>query len=196
MSTNNAKKHSDLKKTAFTILLLALVVVFIAIFTGCSVKQVDTPMPKASKAATFKDTPEAVVEEEPENTGVVAFGDVITYADEISLSVSAPADYVPTEWAAGMVEGQPTVVFEFVITNGSSEPFAPEMVFATLSSAGVEASGVFDTENNIGFPPTTSVLPGQTIKWNQAWSVADPAVMTMDISAGFTYDNAIFTNIQ
>lgn len=179
---------------------LALAILFVAgvfLMSGCTAVA-PSPAPEASVAAQPSDEPEVVaeVEEEPAFDGTIPFGEVATYDDEVSVSVSVPGEYVPSEYAAGMVEGQPVLAFEFVITNGSNEPFDPTTVFATMSSGGVEASGVFDTENSVGFPPSTSVLPGQTIKWVQAWSVTDPANLTMDISVGFTYDNIIYTNIQ
>lgn len=171
------------------LLLLALLFVVSFLLMGCSVvPKAEAADPKASQAAT-PETPA----EEPEDDGVSAFGETVTWDSGVSLSVSAPAPYTPTEYAAGAIEGHQTVVFEFVLTNGSDETYDP-MVYGTASSGGVDAPGVFDTSANIGFAPTTAVLVGQTIKWQQAYSVLDPANITMEITAGVLFDDAIFTN--
>ena len=179
MSTNTTKKHSDLKKIGVVVFVLFLIVV--ALFaTGCSTPAASAP------------------EQEPvvEDDGLYAFGETVTYEDGISVSVSEPAYYVAGELASGPVEGQPTLAFKIVVTNSSEEPFDPSLVFATLTSGGAESAGVFDTENEVGFPPVTKVLPGQTVEWVQAWSVVDAASLTLELNVGFTHDAAIFTNVQ
>ena len=189
MSTNIEKKHSDLKKIGIVLFILVLIVV--ALFaTGCSTPAASAPDPKASAAAAPEQEPVA------EDDGTYAFGETVTYEDGVSVSVSEPADYTPGELSAGAVAGQPTLAFKFVVTNNSEEPFDPSLVLATVASGGTEAAGVFDTENEVGFPPMTKVLPGQTIEWVQAWSVADAASLTLELNVGFTHDAAIFTNVQ
>ena len=191
MSTNSTKKHSDLKKIAVVLFVLALVV--IALFaTGCSTPATPTPDPEASAAAAPAEEEPAP---EPEDDGTFAFGETVTYADNLSISVSAPSAYTPSDTAAGMVAGQSYVVFEVVVTNNTGATYEP-MVFNTASSAGQEASMISDVAQSVGFGPTTAVLDGQTIKWHEAYSVADPASITLQVSAGFEYDDAIFTTIQ
>jgi len=169
--------------------LLALV--FVYVFTGCAATpQAEAADPEASQAAA----PDTVSPPEPTND-VHAFGETVTWDNNVSLSVSVPAPYTPSDYAAGAVEGHSTVLFEFVLSNNSDENYEP-LVYGTATSGGVEAPGVFDTAEGIGFPPTTVLLPGQTIKWLQAYSVLDAANITMQVSAGFTYDDAIFTNTQ
>lgn len=189
MSTNTTKKHSDLKKIG-VVLFVALLVVIAIFATGCSTPATSAPDPQASQASAPEQEP--VVEDD----GLYAFGETVTYEDGVSVSVSEPADYVAGELSAGTVEGQPTLAFKFVVTNGSDEPFDPSLVLATLASGGAESAGVFDTENEVGFPPMTKVLPGQTVEWVQAWSVVDAASLTLELNVGFTHDAAIFTNVQ
>jgi hypothetical protein len=191
MSNQYYTKKRNFGKIFLTIIVLFVIFALALLFTGCSTPASSTPDPKASSAST-------PVEEEPvvETPTNPAFGETVSFPDGISLSVSAPAEFVPSELAAGAVEGQPSVVFEFVITNNSEENFDPTIVYATASSGGVEAPGIFDTSENVGFPPTTAILPGQTIKWNQAFSTADPAAITLEVSVGFEYDDVIFTNIK
>ena len=173
-------------------MLLATVAIFAVIFTilllaGCSSAPVKTPDPAASAAST----PTEAVKQDP--PGLPVFGDVISFSDGLSVSASVPSEYTPTELAAGAVAGQSAVIFELVLTNNSDSPFDPILVLASASSAGTEASSIFDTSNNVGFPPTTTVLPGGTIKWNQAWSVADPNNIVLELNVGFD-KNVIFVN--
>lgn len=190
MSYTTSKQRKIGKAVLTTFVLFFLVIIAISV-AGCSTPATATPDPAASSAAA----PEK--EEAPvETPSIPAFGDTVSYEDGLSISVSTPSDYVPSELAAGSVEGQPSVVFEFVFTNNSTENFDPALVFATASSGGVEAPGIFDTSEGIGFPPSTTVLPGQTIKWLQAFSTADPAAITLEVSVGFSNDPAIFTNIK
>lgn len=182
-------------KSVLAVVAVCTLLVFAFILTGCSATPVaeDTD-PEASQAAA-PDTVTPAVEEEPEDDGILAFGETVTWDNNVSLSVSAPAPYTPTEYAAGAVEGQQVVIFELVLTNNSGEVYEPA-VYGTASSGGVEAAGVFDYDQGVTLPPTTAILAGQTIKWQQAYSVADPANITLQISAGFEYDDAIFTNVQ
>ena len=177
------------RSTAFTpLLLLALALIVSFFLMGCTTQQATAADPQASQAAA----PDTVAPPAPEDDGINAFGETVTYDDGLSLSVSTPAPYQPTEMAAGAVEGHTSLAFEFVLTNNSSENVEP-LVFGSATSGGVEAPGVFDTSNGISFPPSTVLLPGQTIKWNSVYSVLDPADVTLQVSAGFEYDDAIFT---
>lgn len=182
------QKQRNIGKMVLTTLVLFVIVVLALVFTGCSVPASSTPDPAASSAST----PEEPAAQEP--PAIPVFGETITYDDGISVSVSAPAPYTPSELAAGVVEGQQAVVFEIVITNNSTEGFDPTLALASASSAGVEASGIFDTSNQIGFPPSTTVTPGSTIKWQQAFSVADPNNITFELQVGFTHDPALFVS--
>lgn len=193
MSTTPAKKHSDLKAIGVTLFILLLIVV--AMFAvGCSTSEASTPDPEASAAAAPAEDSVDEPAPEAEVTGVHAFGETVTFDDGLSLSVSTPSEFTPSELSAGAVDGQSSVVFEFVISNNTDKNFDPVLMLATASSGGSEASGVFDTDQGVGFPPTTVVLPGQTIKWLQAFSVADPASITLETSVSFSHDDVIFTN--
>lgn len=191
MSKSIAKKHSDLRRIGIALLIIALVFVALFAFTGCATTSaVAEPDPAASSATTPSEEPK----QEP--PALPVFGETNTYSDGLSISVSAPADYQPSDVSSGAVDGQASVVFEFVLTNGSTENFDPTLVIATASSAGTEASGIFDVGNDIGFPPSTVVLPGATIKWQQAFSVANPADITMEVTVGFTHDPTIFVSAK
>lgn len=122
----------------------------------------------------------------------LGFGEIFTYENGVSISASAPAVYTPGKYAAGADQAQ-HITFNLTITNGSAEPLEP-MAYGTLASAGTEGSQIFDTENNLNGGPSTVILPGGTITWAEAYSVADPASLILQIAPSFEYENAIFTN--
>lgn len=174
--------------------LLALTIVFLMalFFVGCGVK-----------SAAPQTDPDAVVAEAPaEQTPppidnlIKQFGDVVTYEDGLSVSVSDPSDFAPTEYAAGNDQTY-NIVLGFTVTNGTNEVIDP-FFGVSVSSGGVEASQIFDMDNpagDINFSPDTSVLPGQTVSWNLAFSISDPEAITVDFSPGFEWESAVFTNI-
>ena len=48
----------------------------------------------------------------------------------------------------------------------------------------------------VSVPPTTVILPGESVTWRAAWSVADPNALTMQVAPSFEYQDATFTNIE
>lgn len=187
MSNSTRNQHKTGRIVLTTLVIFALLVV-VFLFTGCATPASSTPDPAASSAAAPAEEPA------PVDDGNYAFGETASFEDGVSLSLSEGTAFTPSDTAMGQVAGQQFLVYEFVLTNNSEENFDPTLVYATASSGGVEAPGIFDTAANIGFPPSTVVLPGQTIKWTQAFSVADPASITLEVNIGFD-KTAIFTNL-
>jgi len=170
------------------------------LLTACTpIASSSSPSDEApASAPSFAEPVESTAPEpEPEpESGILAFGEAMTWQDDVSLSVSAAAPFTPTEYAAGADQAN-NVVFTLVITNGSKEALEPS-VYSRVSSGGVESSSIFDSGNPAGDimgGPITTILPGQTIQWLEAYSIADPASITFQVSPGFEYEDAIFTNI-
>lgn len=182
---------------------IAAVTLSAFLLTGCSLSAGSRPDPEASAAAApaAEATTEPAAEPAPEapaNPLIKAFGEVITYEDGVSISVSPAAPFTPTEYAAGAETGTP-VIFTVVITNNSAEPLEP-LAFPTVSSGGQQGSSIFDIGNpeygDIGMFPTTTLLPGQTIQWISGFAVANPADVTFEVSpSSFLYEDAIFTTL-
>lgn len=141
--------------------------------------------------------PEPSFAEEPEaeeELGNLAFGEAATFDDGVSISVSAPAPFAPSEYSAGAVHPN-NVAINITITNGSDANYE-DYAYSTVTSGGAAGSQIFDSQNGITGPPSGAILPGQTISWTEAWSVADPNAIVYQIAPGFSYDNVIFTNVQ
>jgi hypothetical protein len=181
------------------IIVAFLMAIAIAIFfTGCASKAVaESPDPFASSAVEEVEepaqTPPSV------NPLIKQFGDVVTYEDNVSISVALIGPFTPGEYAQGIVEGYQPTVFKVVLTNNSDKPLEPTAI-ASATSGGKPAEYIADIANaeygDLGLFPTTSVLPGQTLEWYTAFSVSDPSDITLEISpTSFDYDQAIFTTV-
>ncbi len=143
------------------------------------------------------DEPAPADDPAPAPVGNLAFGDTMVWEDNVELTVSTPEGFTPTEFAAG-ADLPNNVVFTITITNNSSENLEP-LPYTRLSSGGQEGSQIFDSGNpagDIGISPTTVILPGQFVTWKEAWSVADPNSLTMQIAPNWDYEDAIFTTDQ
>lgn len=132
--------------------------------------------------------------EEPE-LGNLAFGETASFEDGVTISVAAPVPYTPSEYAAGA--SFPTnVAIAVTITNGSEKNFEP-LSNSTLTSGGQAGSQIFDSSNDITMPPSGVILPGQSITWTEAWSVADVnAIVFQTTPSMFEYDEVVFTNVK
>lgn len=180
-------------RRTMTFLVVLFLLAVVVLFAGCSAKtEVPTTEPSVAQPASEpEETPETVVD-----PMISALGEAFTYTNNVSISVSTPVPFQPTEYANGADQAN-QVLFTFVITNGTDKPLEPT-VWATVSSGGAEGSPIIDVGNEAGqtsFGPSTTILPGQTIEWLQAFSIADMESITVEISPGFEYENAIFTNI-
>lgn len=155
------------------------------LLAGCSTPTDTTPPPAANSK---EPSPEA-----PQQDGTVAFGESYAYEDGVTLTVSAPEPFEPSEFASG-TDLAHQVIFTYTVTNGSNETLDAG-AYITASSGGVEAIPIYDTEQEVSFDPSTSILPEQSITWRRAWSVADLDNIVMQVTPlSFVYSDIIFTN--
>jgi len=126
----------------------------------------------------------------------LAFGETFAWDDGVSMTVSEPEPFTPSDLAMGADQAV-NLAFTLTITNDSSENVQP-VVFSRLASGDTDATRIFDVGaegGQVGIPPTTAILPGESITWREAWSVADPDSLTMQTAPSFQYEDAIFTNV-
>lgn len=123
------------------------------------------------------------------------FGETHTYEDGVAVTVSLPQPYTPSG-TASVGEPRPPafVVFDITVTNGSQANYDPALFSASLQSGSTEAAMVFDSANNIGGTPTTTVLPGRDVVFRIAFGVTDPSDLVMEVAPGYEYEAAIFTS--
>lgn len=184
------------------IILLAMLA--LVLVTGCSQTEGRTsntstdaspveasPTTEATTPAPVIDTPEPTPT--PERPAYGEFGGVgFTYDNGITITLSAPAAYEPSDSAFAEGDFDAYVSFDVTITNDSVDPFDPSGLYATMSSGGREAVQSFDSELGLAGQPQTQVLPGRSVTWSEGWGVADPADLTYQIAPSFEYEAALF----
>jgi hypothetical protein len=175
------------QKTRFHFALATAAVLTLASLTGCAVGGAEHADTKASAASKPTDAP---VQSNPLQKKL---GEVVTYEDGLSVSVSQPAPYTPSAEAAGVQAGGTNVVFNVVITNNSKKNVEIGG-FPSVNSGGAAASSITDMGANVGLPPSTTLLPTQKITFQDAYSVKDQADITYLITPGIGYKQAIFTS--
>lgn len=175
----------NIKKIALAIALPAVL-----LLSACSVQAAPTTDNHASAAPAPAAKPSTTPSSDA-NSLIKGFGQIATYSDGVSVSVSVPGAYTPSDEAAGVVAGQTNVVFTIVVTNNSKDALSLDQT-AQANSGGQQASAIFDLGANIGFQPSAAVLPGQTIQFQQAFSVADPNNITLQYAPTYDYKAAIF----
>jgi hypothetical protein len=176
-------------------MVIVLIAALALMITACA-PTATTSSPEASVAQPPSQSPAPT--EAKATDSLKKFGEVMSWHDGVSISVSEPVPFEASTYAAGVVAGQTNVVYTLVMTNGTDKPIEP-LVRASVSSGGAEASAIYDMGHalgDIGGSPTTIVLPGQTVKWLEAYSLVDPSAVTFQVSPTFMYDDAVFTNIK
>lgn len=189
-------------------LILAALAALALVLTGCSTpidkaSSPTTPSATATSAAPAPSTkapsPSATAPApapssvKPSTPSTYNFGATVKWETGISLTVSAPTDIKPGKYVSG-ADQKDNLLFTITLTNGSAKVFDPSMARATMSSAGVEASDWWDSSNNISGSPDTKVLPGKSVTWKLAFSVADANDLVMEIAPDFTHESALFVS--
>lgn len=181
--------------TKLTAALAGLALVGTAALTGCSMQSASEGKATTSDNVTADKSnapAETQATEETVDTNA-KFGETVSY-EGLDLSVSTPEAFTPSQYASGG-DLPNNVLVTFTLKNTSSENFDPAGVYATMSSGGVEAEGVYDSDQGLAGSPTTTVPAGQTVTWKQGFNVTDPANLVLDVSPGaFEYESATFTS--
>lgn len=161
----------------------------VSLIAGCTSGQVaDSPAvgdnrPSATKTADA--TPA-----EPINP---TFGETFEWSDGLSVTVSAPSEFVPSSSAlAGPAASY--LAFTVTLVNGTDQNYEPGGFFATMQSGNAEAEQVFDIEQEFSGGPQTVLLPGREVEFKIGFGVNDPTDLVLQVMPDFTRDSAIFTS--
>ena len=123
------------------------------------------------------------------------FGDTFAWPDGLTVTLGPLVEFVPSEYAAGAVDGQENICFEITVANGTDKTVESFGILVTAVSGGREASHVFDSANGIDMP-TADILPGESLTWTEAFSVLNPDHVRVNIDdvLDFNRDSVNFTN--
>ncbi|WP_277211836.1 DUF4190 domain-containing protein [Isoptericola croceus] len=115
--------------------------------------------------------------------GEVGFEETYTYDDGLAITVSAPQEFTPGEYAVGTDgEGTP-VLFEITIDNGSDTAYTPALLYASVTSAGAASDPVFDMD--VDSFPSSDIAPDKSLTFSSPFMVADVDDVQMEIDPGF-----------
>ncbi len=141
-------------------------------------------------AGEFEPTEEDL--EEPESPEL-KFGQTYTYTDGLSITISKPQPFRPSDTAA-VTRSNAYRQFTVTIVNKTGRRYDPSGFSTTVQSANEEAEQIFDSARGIGGSPDTTLLKNREAKFRIAYSLADPKDIVMEVSPDFgEYENAIYT---
>lgn len=165
-----------------------------------------TPEPSPTEAETAEPSAAPEPEAEPaadgvcgDASGMCTLGGTYEFVTDtgepfgLSLAVSTPTEYSPSEFYFGGEDFENKVSFEVTITNTGETPFDPASFYSTLSSGGIEGEEVFDSDGGLDGSPTTPILPGASITFPIGYGLADPADITLQTSVDFEAAPVIWT---
>lgn len=132
---------------------------------------------------------EEVAEPTPE---VLGFGEYWHYNDGVSVTVGKAFRLRPGAATNGVTGSGTVLVMPVSILNDTANTLDPVLTRVSASSGGLEASRVTDYRSDIGAPPNTPVLPGESITWAVAFEVADPSDFLVAVGPSIDHDTALF----
>lgn len=158
--------------------------------TGCSSNEGEVIKNNETATATAAPTTASPT---PTQAANPTFGDSYAWPDGLKATVSKPQPFTPSEYAAGANDGWTNLAWTITIENGTKENFDPVDIWINVASGGQEGSEIFD--DGYGDYPQSTVLPGKSITWDVAYSIADPNDLQLSIEDTFgDYPEAIYTN--
>ncbi|MEU1279671.1 DUF4352 domain-containing protein [Streptomyces sp. NPDC005805] len=116
-------------------------------------------------------------------------GDGVVYDDDLTVTVSAPRTYTPSEFAIGHTKGNKSYQVTVEIDNAGKEKFDASLVIAEARAGadGTTAEQIFDEKVGQGFSGT--ILPGKKATVTYAFDVPSGAkTMTVEVTPGIDYD--------
>jgi hypothetical protein len=181
--------------------LLAAASLIMATLSGCS-----SSTGSVSPTATVTETVTANASEPPDDASTPAgegeetpagaqakFGETFSYGDGLQITVSKPAPYRPSQYAA-CDKGVSHLVWTVTVKNGTTEPYDPSGYSDTVQSGQTEGSSCFDSGKGLEGEPNTTLLAGRTVTWKVGFGVENPDDVVMEVRPGFEYESTIFTS--
>lgn len=175
---------------------LGLIAVLTATGCGSTTGKADSDPPSGTNAdASTPASADASPTAETSQDANLKFGQAFTWEDGLTVKVSKPKPFKPSEYAATTGKGQ-AIKFTFTVVNQTKKPYDPSLFYATLQSGNTEAEEIFDSENGLEGSPNTKVLAGREAKFDAGYNVKNPKDLVLELSpdAGMEYESAIFTS--
>ena len=165
------------------------------LFTGCGVSASETgdagegsnvPAAAESSAADDQAAEPAADESSADQDAAAKFGSAYTYQDGLSVTVSAPKAFTPSESAAVTGNSDSFVKLEVRIVNKTGKTVDPSMFTASVQSNNEEGEEVFDSEGGLEGAPSTKLLNGRESKFTIGYGIV------MEVNPDFDHEAVMF----
>lgn len=171
--------------------ILSMIIVFVVAVTALTEStdgEYSTSTSSPSSSATSEETPAAA----DSSTGNI--GDTYVWDDGVSLTISQPEAFKPSDTAAGAEDKELKDIQKYTVTikNDSDEAVDPILFTMTGNSGGKEAQQIFDSQKNIGSAPSTKIQPGKSVSFDVAYAMVDHKDASFDVSLDFDRDEVTF----
>lgn len=154
-----------------------------------------TNAPSSSETNEWDDVP--VVSDSPsaEDSGndTTPLGETFEWEDHLSVTVSKPKAYKPSEYAA-TEDADHYVVMTVRIVNETGKPFDVNSFYTSVQSGNEEASEVFDSDKGLEGSPSTKLLDGREVEFEIGYGVSDTKDLVVQVTPSYDYEAAIFTS--
>jgi hypothetical protein len=143
----------------------------------------------AEETTTEETATEESASSEEETT--LSFDNVYTYEDGLSVYISAPEHYEPTEIAAGADDHEYAVQFNVTLTNDSSASVPPYEFSSSILSGSRQGELIADTDldSTLAF----ELLEGRSAAFVLAFAVDDPEDLVLTVTPAFDRQSLRFT---
>jgi hypothetical protein len=123
-----------------------------------------------------------------------AFGETRTYSDGLTVTVSKGAAFTPSDSAAGTTGFKSFLKFTVTVVNGTGAVFDVSLFQASVQSANVEGSQVYDFGSTDGLSgaPSTKLLAGREAKFVIGFGVTNPADVVFQATPDFQHNAVMF----
>lgn len=178
--------------------IVAAVLTSVALLAGCATTGgpgtpvAGTNRPSSSGSSTSSTSSAPSDDSSGSGSETVKFGSTYTWDDGLSVTVSKPVKFTPSETSMG--GGKNNVKFTVVIVNKSGKTFDPAMFTTTAQSANAEAEEIFDSAKGLEGSPSTKVLNGREVKFSIGYSVTNAKDIVLEVSPSFEHESALFTS--
>lgn len=113
--------------------------------------------------------------------GQLKFGKSFTWDDGITITVSKPKVFTPSQYSK--IKGAKTHVrFDVTVVNKSDNTLDLTLAYITLQSNNQEAEQVFDSAKGLKGSPSTKLLKGREAKWAVGFGVVNANDLVMDVA--------------
>ena len=183
-----------MKKNYITTLPIS--VALIATVAACGVPATTSAEETGSNRPTASAEAASEPSAAPKDDGTAKFGSTYKWKDGLSVTVSKPVNYKPSDSSSvsfGEQKAKGYRLFTVTVVNKTGKPYDGTLFNVTMQSGNEEMDQVFDSAKKIDGPPSTKLLNGRESKFKIVFGVNNPKDMVMEVSPGFEYDSVIFT---